>query len=71
MLDLDLTTLIFELFNFLVLSVLLYRFLFKPVMRNVEARATEKERRVRDLTQAQQQVAATQTELDTRLAISQ
>jgi F0F1-type ATP synthase membrane subunit b/b' len=44
MLDLNITTIILEIINFLVLTALLYHFVFRPVIRRVEARAAEKER---------------------------
>lgn len=49
MLKLDLTTIIFEILNFLLLSVLLYRFLFQPVMRKVRQRAAAKAELLRQM----------------------
>jgi len=49
MLKLDLTTIIFEILNFLLLSALLYRFLFQPVMRNVRQRADAKAELLRQM----------------------
>jgi F-type H+-transporting ATPase subunit b len=43
MLNLDIPTIVFEILNFLVLTVLLYQFLFKPVIRSVREKAEEKE----------------------------
>ncbi|MBN1265313.1 MAG: F0F1 ATP synthase subunit delta [Anaerolineales bacterium] len=42
MLSIDIPTIVFEILNFVVLSVLLYHFLFKPVIRSVRERAEEK-----------------------------
>ena len=39
MLNINLSTLIFQIVNFLVLAFLLYKFLFKPVMRILDERA--------------------------------
>ena len=69
MLELDLTTIIFEIINFLVLTVLLYRFLFQPVMRNVKARAVEKERLLTELTREREKLAEDQRILDNRLTV--
>jgi len=42
MLDLDLTTIIWEIVNFLVLTVILYFLAFKPMTKRAEERAIEK-----------------------------
>ncbi len=42
MLNLNIPTIVFQIFNFLVLSFLLYRFLFRPVMKNVREHAEQK-----------------------------
>lgn len=42
MLDLDLSTIIWEIFNFLVLTVVLYFLVFKPMTKRAEERAVEK-----------------------------
>ncbi len=42
MLDLDLSTIIWEILNFLVLTVILYFLVFKPMTRRAEERAIEK-----------------------------
>lgn len=68
MLELDWVTVAFEIFNFLVLTALLYRFLFKPVMRNVQARATKKEQLLRQAEQDKEAAAKARAELETRLA---
>jgi len=49
MLELDIPTIIFEIANFLILSVLLYHFLFKPVMLKVQIRADEKARLLQEI----------------------
>jgi F-type H+-transporting ATPase subunit b len=68
MLNLDWATIAFEILNFLVLSVLLYRFLFQPVMRNVRERAAEKERLMGEMKQEQQEATRLRSELESRLA---
>ncbi len=68
MLELDLTTIILEVLNFTVLAVLLYQFLLKPVMRNVQARADEKERIARELAEERERATRARTELEERLA---
>lgn len=68
MLNLDWATIVFEILNFLLLTVLLYRFLFQPVMRNVRERAAEKERLAREMAQDRQAAARARAELEERLA---
>lgn len=68
MLSLDLTTIIFEIINFLVLSVLLYRFLFQPVMHNVQKRTNEKAQIMQSLEHEHQQAADKHAEVEARLA---
>ena len=68
MLELNLTTILFEIINFLLLTALLYHFLFRPVMRNVQARADEKARLTREMEQARQAALDLQREWEIRLA---
>jgi F-type H+-transporting ATPase subunit b len=68
MLDFDITTIILEIVNFLVLAALLYHFVFKRVVRNVEKRAVEKEQLLHDLSEERAQVASLQENLDTQFA---
>jgi F0F1-type ATP synthase membrane subunit b/b' len=68
MLELDLATIIFETLNFLALILLLYHFLFRRVMRNVKARAAEKERLLREAEQDRREAAKTKAELKAQLA---
>ena len=67
MLNLDLTTIVFEILNFVVLSLLLYRFLFQPVMRNVRQRAAEKEQLMRAMEAEQAEITRLRVELEARL----
>lgn len=68
MLELDVTTILFEIANFLLLTALLYHFLFKPVIRNVRARAAEKERLLDEIKQEHDTAARMRAEVETRLA---
>lgn len=68
MLELDITTIVFEIFNFLLLTLLLYRFLFQPVLRTVQARAEKKAQLLRETEQARQAAGQLQAELTARLA---
>ncbi|MBN1438036.1 MAG: F0F1 ATP synthase subunit delta [Anaerolineales bacterium] len=67
MLDLDLTTIVLEILNFLALTVGLYYLLFRPVMRRVEARAQEKARVEREMKRALQEAEEHKAELERRL----
>jgi F-type H+-transporting ATPase subunit b len=68
MLNLDIWTIAFQIINFLALAAALYYFLFRPVMRNMEERAAEKEQSARELAQEHQEAARLRTELEERLA---
>jgi F-type H+-transporting ATPase subunit b len=68
MLNLDFATIAFQIINFLALAALLYYFLFRPVMSGVKARAAEKERLARKMTQDQEEVGKLRAELEERLA---
>lgn len=68
MLELDIPTIAFEILNFLILSFVLYRFLFLPVMRNVQKRASEKEQLLHELDENRDQAARLRGDLETRLA---
>ena len=63
----NLTTVLFEILNFLVLAFLLYRFLFRPVMRSVKARAAEKAKLIQQVRQEREHVEALRAELEERL----
>ena len=68
MLNLDIWTVTFQIINFLALAGLLYYFLFRPVTRNMKARAAEKERLDREIAQNREQAAQLRAELQARLA---
>jgi len=65
--ELNIPTIIFEIINFLVLSVLLYHFLFRRVLERVRARAEEKERLMQELESEREQAEQIRAELETRL----
>ena len=66
LLEIDWATILFQIVNFLVLAWLLNRFLFKPVMANVKARAEEKEKLMLSLKEEKDAVAALRDELETQ-----
>lgn len=68
MLELDWVTITFEIANFLLLTALLYHFLFKPVVRNVQARAAEKARLIRETVEDHQAAAEARARVEERLA---
>ncbi|MDY7078271.1 MAG: F0F1 ATP synthase subunit delta [Chloroflexota bacterium] len=71
MLNLDVWTILFQIINFLILAAALYYLLFRPVMRNVEQRAAEKEQLARELARERQEAANLRAELEERLAHSE
>lgn len=68
MLEPDVTTVIFQVINFLIVVALLYWLLFKPTVRTIRARAEEKERLIRELERERQALAVQRAELDERLS---
>ncbi len=67
MLNPDLTTVILQIVNFLVLAGLLYLLFFRPMMRKVQARLAEKERLRAQLMADQAEAARLRAELEARL----
>ena len=67
MLDLDLSTIIWEILNFLVLTVILYFLVFKPMTRRAEERAIEKAALRAALQRDQMDAQQRLDELDERL----
>ena len=67
MLDLDLGTIIWEILNFLVLTVILYFLVFKPMTRRAEERAIEKAALRAALQRDQMDAQQRLEELDERL----
>jgi F-type H+-transporting ATPase subunit b len=68
MLDINITTIILEIINFLVLTILLFHFVFRPVIRRVEARAAEKERLQQEMAAEREETARLKTEMENLLA---
>jgi len=64
----DVATVAFQVVNFLVLSVLLYYLLFRPIMRKAQARAAEREHLARKLAQEQAEATRLRAEWEARLA---
>jgi len=64
----DAATILFEIANFLVLTALLYWFLFRPLMRRVRSRAEEKERLMKEIAQERDRAEKLRKELEARLA---
>ncbi len=58
MLSLDLATIIFQVVNFLILAVLLNRFLFQPLMRSAAQRRAERQQLEQELAEERERVAA-------------
>ena len=67
MLDLDLGTIIWEIINFLVLTIVLYFLVFKPMTKRAEERATEKAAARAALLADRDTAALKLAELDERL----
>ncbi len=68
MLELDITTIVLEIVNFLVLTALLYHYLFKPVMQRVRERAQEKKRLMKEMQENRDEAARLKEKLEERLA---
>jgi F-type H+-transporting ATPase subunit b len=67
MLDLDLGTIIWEIINFLVLTIILYFLVFKPMTKRAEERAAEKAATRAALLHDREAAAEKLAELDERL----
>lgn len=67
MLNLDIGTILWQAFNFLVFAGALYYLLFRPMSRSIKARAEEKERLMQELRSDRESVAVLQAELTSRL----
>ncbi len=67
MLDLDLSTIIWEIINFLVLTVALYFLVFKPMTKRAEERAVEKATNRAALIADREEAAKKLQEIDERL----
>jgi F-type H+-transporting ATPase subunit b len=62
MLNLDLATIVFQVINFLLLAVLLNRFLFQPLLRNARERKAEREQLLQQLAEERQKAVGVRQE---------
>ncbi len=67
MLNLNIPTIIFEVINFLVLTGLLYMLLFRPIQRQVNRRAEERQSQQEEIARKLAQAESMREELDQRL----
>ena len=68
MLDIDLVTILAEIFNFLILAIALYFLLFKPVVKRMEENAQKKADSLAEALEKERQAAETLAEIEERLA---
>ena len=71
MLELDLGTIGWQIFNFLVLMAALYFVLFRPVTASIRRRAEEKQREMQALQEERERVEQLRRELEARLAAAE
>jgi F-type H+-transporting ATPase subunit b len=67
MLNLDPATIIFQILNFIILAVLLHRFLFDPIMTRAKEHAEKKARLMEELEQDREEMRKVRAELQARL----
>lgn len=67
MLNLDLTTILAEILNFLVLAAALYFLAFKPIVKRIEERAEEKQALLREAQEKQEEADKKLVEINDRL----
>lgn len=68
MLSLDVTTIVFQMVNFLVLAYVLNRWVFQPVLRQAAERANQRQRLLQDLATERRQLAETRGALELKTA---
>lgn len=68
MLEIDISTILWQAFNFLVFAALLYRFLFRPMSARIKACAAEKEQLQQELLADREAAAALRMEFEMRMA---
>ena len=68
MLNLDIATVVFQAINFVILAVLLNRFLFRPILRTAAQSAAQKERLAKELDEERLKAVALNAELERRQA---
>ncbi len=64
MLNVDVTTILFQAINFLILAYLLNRFLFQPTLRRAKERVAEKDRLMAELAQERRDLTLAREKLD-------
>jgi F-type H+-transporting ATPase subunit b len=62
MLNLDLATIVFQVINFIILAVLLNRFLFQPMLRNAAQRKAERETLLQQLAEERRKAESLRAE---------
>ncbi|HDQ73313.1 MAG TPA: hypothetical protein ENN19_14655 [Chloroflexi bacterium] len=68
MLNLDLTTIVLQIVNFLIMAGVLYYLLFRPMMKQAREQAMEKERLMRKLAEERQKVETQRANLEDQLS---
>jgi len=68
MLEIDISTVLWQAFNFLAFAGLLYYFLFRPMSARIKAVAAEKEQLQQELLADREAAAALRVEFETRMA---
>jgi len=71
MLELDLTTVLWQAVNFLILATALYFVLFKPAIAGIKTRAEERERATSQLEKDREEVNELRAELEARLLVAE
>ena len=71
MLDLDLATVLFQIVNFMIMAVVLYRLLFHPALKKIGERAAEKEQLASAASRDREEAALLRAELEARLQQSE
>jgi len=69
MLDIDIVTILAQIINFLVIAVVLYVLLFKPVTKRIEQRAKEKETLLAEARENKEQAELKLSEVEERLEL--
>lgn len=68
MLDIDLTTILAEIINFLIIAAALYFLLFKPTVKRIEKRSQEKEEMMQKAKQKEKEAEEKLAQIENRLA---
>jgi len=71
MLELDLTTVLWQAVNFLILATALHFILFKPAIAGIKRRAEERERATHQLEKDREEVNELRAELEARLLVAE